>query len=487
MKRLLPFLLALLLLLPCLAACKTPPAPDTETGTNAPDITPTAPPLVLVKDGASEYVIVRPADITAQDPAFIAAVLFRDTVENLTGVALQIVTDDENAYAVADKEIVIGNARGAAYAQSAVYVTGSKLFIGGQAQLLSDMVTAFFKNCFDYDLTSEEVKQMTELSVPADFAMDQAGTVIVPEVKQDATAWGDNVAYADKVANLVNFRYLDQKRDIAEITNGDMRLVYNLDIKDNKQVAGLYNKQGAAYLTNTMDAFVVADNGEKLYASMSGPSARGNIYRFGYYYYDIHFLDQGFLPSSYSIDESAGSYDLLAKARKINTHDIKSAELSDGVLTAVVDSTTDPYFHWSVKYNTEDFNALQITMRTQHSNKVTLYFHVGNGGGFNGDQLTSFSVDPGKEFCTVIVPLEGIPNYTDKVNAIRVDCGDKAGEVIEIKEMKAIKITTTSSTNMKLDRNYHVYGDKMHEQIRVVADGDTKGFAGFGAQTKIEA
>ena len=239
MKRLLPFLLALLLLLPCLAACKTPPAPDQETGTDAPDITPVAQPLVLVKDGASEYVIVRPADITAQDPAFIAAVLFRDTVEKLTGVALQIVTDDENAYAAADKEIVIGNARGAAYAQSAVYVSESKLFIGGQAQLLSDMVAAFFKNCFAYDLNSEEVKQMTELSVPADFAMDQAGTIIAPEIKQDATTWGDNVAYADKVANLVNFRYLDQKRDIAEITNGDVRLVYNLDIKDNKQVAGL--------------------------------------------------------------------------------------------------------------------------------------------------------------------------------------------------------------------------------------------------------
>ncbi len=487
MKRLLPFLLALLLLLPCLAACKTPPAPDTETGTNAPDITPTAPPLVLVKDGVSEYVIVRPADITAQDPAFIAAVLFRDTVEKLTGVALQIVTDDENSYAVADKEIVIGNARGAAHAQSAVYVSESKLFIGGQAQLLSDMVTALFKSCFAYDLTSEEVKQMTELSVSADFAMDQAGTVIVPEVKQDATAWGDNVTYADEVANLINFRYLDQKRDIAEITNGDVRLVYNLDIKDNKQVAGLYNKQGSAYLTNTMDAFVIADNGEKLYASMSGPSARGNIYRFGYYYYDIHFLDQGFLPSSYSIDESAGSYDLLAKARRIDSHDIKSVEMVDGVLTAVVDSTTDPYFHWSVKYNTVDYNALQITMRTQHSNKVTLYLKVGSGGYFNADQLTSFSVDPGKEYCTVIVPLEGIPDYTGKVDAIRVDCGDKAGEVIEIKEMKAIKINTTSSTNMKLDRNYHVYGDKMHEQIRVVADGDTKGFAGFGAQTKIEA
>ena len=73
------------------------------------------------------------------------------------------------------------------------------------------------------------------------------------------------------------------------------------------------------------------------------------------------------------------------------------------------------------------------------------------------------------------------------MNAIRVDCGDKAGEVIEIKEMKAVKITTSAATTMKLDRNYHVYGDKLHQQIRVVADGDTNGFAGFGAQTKIEA
>ena len=490
MKRLLPLLLAVLMLTPALAACNNTKEPEetTQADTQAPD-TPEATEqfLDIVKDGASDYVIVRPADITADDPAFVAAVLLRDVIERISGATLQIVTDDEADYAVADKEIIIGNARDAAYTDATVYVAQSKLYIGGKAQLLSDMIAAFFSACFTCDITSGELPALSTLSVPVSFSMNQAGTVIVPEVKQDATAWGDNVAYADEVANLINFRYLDQKRDIAEITNGDVRLVYNLDIKDNKQVAGLYNKQGAAYLTNTMDAFVVADNGEKLYASMSGPSARGNIYRFGYYYYDIHFLDQGFLPSSYSIDESAGSYDLLSKARRIDSHDIKSVEKIDGVLTAVVESTTDPYFHWNVKYDTDDYNALQITMRTQHSNKVTLYLQVGSAGYFNADQLTSFSVDPGKEYCTVIVPLEGIPDYTGKVDAIRVDCGDKAGEVIEIKEMKAIKINTTSSTNMKLDRNYHVYGDKLHEQIRVVADGDTTGFAGFGAQTKIEA
>lgn len=485
MKRLLPFLLALLLLLPALAACKTPPATDEETtGTSAPEVVP-GEVLTLIKDGVSDYVIVRPADIKADDPAFIAAVLFRDTVEKLTGVALRIVTDNESDYAIADKEIIIGNARGATYAESAVYASERKLFLGGEAQLLSDMVIAFFKNCFAYDVTAEEVMQMAELTVPADFAMDQAGNIITEQIKQDTTTWGDNIMYAADVANLINFRYLDQKRDIAEITNGDVRLVYNLDVKDNKQVAGLYNKQGAAYLTNTMDAFVVTESGDKMYASMSGISARGNIYRFGYYYYDIHFLDQGFLPSTYNFDESAGSYDLLAKARRISMHDIKSAEMVDGVLTAVVDSITDPYFHWNVKYDTEDYNALQITMRTQYANKVTLYLHVGSSGGFNGDQLVSFSVEPGEEYCTVIVPLESIPNYAGKVNAIRVDCGDKAGEVIEIKEMKAVKITTSAATTMKLDRNYHVYGDKLHQQIRVVADGDTNGFCGFGTVTRI--
>ncbi len=487
MKRILPFLLALLLLLPCLAACKDTPAPDegaqTETGTPEPA---PAGPLSLAKDGASEYVIVRPANIKSEDPAFVAAVLFRDTVEKLTGAALQIVTDDEAKYSLSEKEIVIGNARDAAYTENTVYISESKLYIGGKAQLLSDMVAAFFSQCFNYDTTSQEDTKMAELSVPADLTMDQAGNITSVQIKQDNTAWGNTIVYADEVANLVNFRYLDQKRETAEITNGDIRLVYNLDASENKQVAGLYNKQGAAYVTDTMDAFVITDSGDRLYASKSGPSARGNIYRFGYYYYDIHFLDQGFLPSSYEIVESAGSYDLLSKARKTSSHDIESVELKDGVLTAIVGSTYDPYFHWSIKYNAEDYNAIQITMRTEYASKVVLYLSAGGRGGFSDEQLTSFSVDPGKEYCTVIVPLSTISNYTGKVEAIRVDCGDKVGEKIEIKEMKAIKISTNAATTMKLDRNFHVYGDKLHQQIRVVADGDTEGFMGFGAVTHIE-
>ena len=485
MKRLLIFMLVPLLLLPCFYACKDTPAPDEQTSEQV-EPTPGAEDLVLVKDGASSYVIVRPADLTANDPAFLAAVLFRDAVEKLTGVALQIVTDNESDYAASEHEIIIGNARNSTYTENTVFAADGKLYVGGEAQLLSDMVAAFFHTCFDVDIHAQEVSQMNELKVPANLTMNQAGEITSPSIATDPTAWGDSIAYADDVANLINFRYLDQRRDTAEITNGDVRLVYNLDKKDNKQVSGLYNHNGIAYLTDTMDAFVITESGDKLYSSRSGNSARGNIYRFGYYYYDIHFLDQGFLPSVYEFDESAGSYDLLAKARKPSSHDIESVALNDGVLTAIVQSTYDPYFHWNVKYNAEDYNAIQITMRTEYASNVTLYLRAGSYGGFNSDQIVSFSVKPGDEYCTVIVPLVSIPDYTGKVESIRVDCGDKVGEKIEITEMKAVKINTTAATAMKLDRNLHVYGDKMHQQIRVVADGDAHGLKGFGMVTRIE-
>lgn len=491
MKRLLPLLLALLMLTPALAACNNTPEPTPEDPTQADTQTPDSPEVTeqyldIVKDGASDYVIVRPADITAEDPAFVAAVLLRDAIERVSGATLQIVTNDEADYAVSEKEIVIGNARDAAYSESAVYVSESKLYIGGKSQLLSDMVAAFFSACFACDIASGELPALNTLSVPVSLTMDQAGNVTSVQIKQDTTSWGDTVTYADEVANLINFRYLDQKRDTAEITNGDVRLVYNLDVYENNQVAGLYNTSGAAYLTNSMDTFIVTANGTTLYSSQSGIGARGNIYRFGYYYYDIHFLDQNYLPSSYDVDESAGSYDLLSKAKKPSSNMMDDVKYKSGTLSAVVSDPYDPYIRWNVNYSADKYNAIQITMRAEYASNATIYLRAGSQEGL-GPQITSFAIEPGEEYKTYIVPLAGVTDYTGKVDIMRIDVGNKVGEKIEITEMKAIKITSEAGATVKLDRNYHVYGDKMHQQLRIVAETDTNGVNAFGALTKIEA
>ena len=80
MKRFLLILLTAVLLLPCLAACKGNQNPSEDTTPQEQTPPPGATPLDLVKDGASEYVIVRSANLKADDPAFLAALLLRYTV-----------------------------------------------------------------------------------------------------------------------------------------------------------------------------------------------------------------------------------------------------------------------------------------------------------------------------------------------------------------------------------------------------------------------
>lgn len=484
MKRTFLLLLCSVLLLGCLAACRQPDV-QTPEQTTLPDDQPDAGMLDLVKDAASDYVIVRPADLSPDHPAFAAAVLFRDAVQHLTGVALPIVTDNVDRYPESAHEILIGQARGKAPEGCAVAVLDGKLCIGGEVQLLSETVAAFFKSCFNYDVYAQEDKAMNSLSIPEDLTMDQSGTLTPSTPVKDTTAWGDSITYAADVQNLINFRYLDQGRKVAEITNGNVKMVYDLAKSKSIQVAGLYNKDGVPYLTDSMDTFVVTSDGTTLYSSQSGNSARANIYRFGYYYYDIHLLDQSYLPSDYAIDSSVGSYDLLSKAKRPSSHMISSIDRVDGVLTTVVEDPFDPYFSWNVNYAADKYNAISITMRTEHASSVTLYLLAGSVQGL-GTQHVSFQVTPGSEYQTYIVPLDGVPNYTGNVTIMRVDCGEQAGEVVEIKEMKAVKISTQTGAAIKLDRNLHVYGDKLHQQIRIVAQSKTGDISAMGTVTRIE-
>ena len=153
MKRFLIILLTSLLILSCLVSCNDPSVPETDestqSSTQSPEQPPESVPLPIVTGGASDYVIVRQADLRASDDAFKAAVLFRDAIEKLTGVTLQIVTDDVSSYPETAHEILIGDARGVKTFSHPVFVDHEKLYIGGEAQLLSDSVAAFFKSLFD--------------------------------------------------------------------------------------------------------------------------------------------------------------------------------------------------------------------------------------------------------------------------------------------------------------------------------------------------
>lgn len=209
----------------------------------------------------------------------------------------------------------------------------------------------------------------------------------------------------------------------------------------------------------------------------------------GYYYYDVHFLGQGFVSDA---NASSSSYNLFTKISK-NT-DFVSWEMSNGMssakydrnsksITAVVSDPTDPYLKWSVDYSTGTYNALQITLSAENNQTVAVYLSRSEDAGYY--HCITFDILGGVEK-TYTVRVDSNENLANKtIDELRIDIGAKVGEEITISSMKAINVAGKPAPNVRLDRNYHVYGDKLHQQLRIVAASDLTGIRSFGTTTKI--
>ena len=133
MKRLLAFLLAMILCLPLIVACHKEEQPPEETGTG------TAAALPLITGGASEYVIVY-SEATANQMAGVyqsIATLLQKHIKDLTGVELPVVSEKDAPVA---KEIVVGaTSRTVDYTSpvpAETYQKGYSLFAAGEKVVL---------------------------------------------------------------------------------------------------------------------------------------------------------------------------------------------------------------------------------------------------------------------------------------------------------------------------------------------------------------
>ena len=290
------------------------------------------------------------------------------------------------------------------------------------------------------------------------------------------------IEYAERIAGGINTGYSDSSRSQYAITNRNAVFNYNLTAKDRKFVSSLENIKGGVYLENTMDVFVKTNDGNVLYASDTLSSARVNIYRLGHYYYDVHILDQDFSVVS-DISDNAKEISLTRTTVNQMSRPIQN---DDGSITCTVQNSADPYIVFSTaRFSTEDYNAVEITLRCESSSSAQLYVAAG-GNSFNPEQLTGFSVTPGDEYITYIIPISQLPNYTGNVTGLRIDIGSVAGEVIDIKSVRALNVQY-DSVDITLDRNIHAYSDKMNQVLHFVTTDQVDNMTSYGMVTKISA
>lgn len=490
--------LALLTLLSAaLVGCRNTPAPteDTtaprestteslpiETETDEPDAFENT--LLLAADGQTAYTVVVPDYAAAWELA--AAKRLAATFSELGVTVTPAVDTTTEATA---KEIVVGYTNRKSELADDFYAVGTagyhvaamgeKLFIGANTE--AGMTAALER------LAADLISDGNRLAIKEGYvckAVDESEPIAAPTL---SGAYAESIAYANQTANGVQGYYTNGSRGGFTMENLNMTITSELVMGGNLQISELLNADGIPYLRDTMSAYVVAD-GQTFYSKDSMMGGRVNIYRYGAYYYETHILGQDF-GNSRLLDETVEPFDLIAAAKSFGGNNTTVKKNRDNnTLTVTVREAADPYFNFegSLAIPTSQYDAIQLTIRTESCSSGQIYLAAGSHGGIDGAQNVSFNLTPDGETHTYLIALDGVADYTGNITAFRLDLNGEAKEKIFIEEVKAVKTKPSGVPAVAMDRTLHTYSDKLHQEIHFVATYPVENMTAYGVETAID-
>lgn len=288
---------------------------------------------------------------------------------------------------------------------------------------------------------------------------------------------------AQRLAGGIQSYYTDADRTSYRIENKNMSLDYLLTGSADQMVTSIKNTYGKSYLENTMDVFVRMKDGQTYYASASDDQTRVNIYRFGYYYYDIHMLEQDFEKPFTVLKET----NIPITSFKEYKHTTRP-EFNNGELSVTITNQEDPQVFAATNFPASEYNNLQITVKSNSVVTIPVYIIAGAQTHHNNSQTTTIEIINDGEWHTYNIPLneETFPDYTGSVRSIRLDLGGIIGKDFHLKGVK-IQNVKYDDIPLSLDRTFHAFPDKLHQELHVVAYEDCSEIDAIGMITEISA
>ena len=296
---------------------------------------------------------------------------------------------------------------------------------------------------------------------------------------------GPLIEFADSLKNNVSSYFPTTDRNNVIYENMNMVLDYALDANLPQQVTSLKNKEGKTYVENTMDVFVETADGVRHFAKNSYSAGVPNIYRLGYYYYEMRVEGQSFVQDMSDVDSVEINH-LAVKGK----NDVKSVT-KDGDVLVVTNSNTasDPFIIISGKLNVDTslYTMLEITMKADAntSNLANAFYIAGGRGEYSADQRVDFNVKNDGEYHTYRIPLYTGADYTGTLTGLRLDISGN-GAKYEISGIRILGIDAENTPSaLSLCRSWNVYSDKMYQVIQIAATAETSEIANIGIQTEI--
>ena len=324
---------------------------------------------------------------------------------------------------------------------------------------------------------SEGSSSNVESSREEESSENESSTPIVLEGENGAI-----IQHASAMANGVQ-TYYNADRSAYTIQNLYNSIDYTLSNSKPQMVAAYKNSQGVPYFTDSMDVFVTKTSGANsvtYYASNSTDQARVNLYRLGYYYYDVHILEQDFI-GSVEVDRST---DIPINKFSFYKHTSKPV-INDGVMSATITNQADPQFYANVDYSTELYNNLQFQFKGDAVGSLTIYIIAGDATGHTDAQSIVIETAGSADFATYNVPLNSttIPGYKGQIKSIRIDFGGAVNTSVHLKDVK-LQNVEIDSVPLSIDRIFHTFPDKVHQELHFVAYQNTKNIEAVGIEIK---
>ena len=295
----------------------------------------------------------------------------------------------------------------------------------------------------------------------------------------DPTDFSDSIEHADDLSNEVNVYFPNADRSELNIENKDF--IYNLGlVPDGNQLLNSVTSKnnGGVFLKNTSDAYVIGANGTKYYASKTTGGGSTNIYRQGFYFYDVHVYGADFIGDIEEFDrEKATQY----QSHRDGHVDVISNE--GGEITYRV-TGGDPGIYYRTKAANGTYQFVVITAKTTSTTAAEVYFRTTSHTTYSNDRKSVFKLIADGEYHTYVIMVSGLDGIYEDIEGIRVDIGTEIGEEVSIKEVKMAGCTNIPT--LLFDRTLYVYSDKVNQIMHLVAPSVNK-IREYGWETVVAA
>ena len=291
---------------------------------------------------------------------------------------------------------------------------------------------------------------------------------------------------ANKIAGGVNAYFDSPSRDNLVVENN--RVVIDLGLeKGNDGLMTVRNKLGKLFLENAFDPYIRTTDLKYYYGSSSIGGSDTNIYRMGYYMYDVHVFGGDFFANgSEVVNSKAVGFNSMS-----STAMIEVLEKTPVSLKYKVTDASDPkiYFEGLSRYNLDSkkVSFIKFTMKSELCTGGQIFVitdSMSNQSSF--EHGISFKATSDGEYHEYVVNLSAISAFKGKIQSIRIDVGSAVGEVIEIKNIEFFGIEGSLPV-ARYDRGLYVYNDKINQVLHLISPDTSEDVMEYGFVTKIPA